>query len=1282
MPQVLFPLHQEHLLLFTTYHSNFLAFCVTVIACFVESVVCKDIAMTLWCPVWLANVKKSPSKGQRTDRNEECHLSNSEASKRYQKYTKNQIDASSWKPVTLRRPFLLGIVVVTLAFIALLEYLSRRSRRDGGIAFTKGQFSPAVSFAYQNLPATIAVLYSILWSWVDLDTKRLEPYFQLSRPEGADRTNSLALSYPFDFVAYAPLKALRRRYVAQPFLCSGCLILFYRHWAVVFAGTSTMLILLGVTPLVSAVFARSVVTVEHLATATTSAALIPLRDQRLAMNTDFMMTAYGIVWLGQAMPGFVTPQGFIEPFRMDMKQEAELLNATWKAQTKLYGTSLNCRAANIRNESSGFSYSNGKNCTTEAGYSPVELDTGSQFGCLYIGYEMDQHADYSLSGMGCPLPTNQHQFLALWGQSLGGDRETNVSAAFCEPTYWTQEVSATVTVPSMNVTEISPLGPRITLPDGLFNRTAFEYGIGTGAQAISGRADISETTNIVDQKSQVAKFGLLGTVTNMVGFALGLNPTDLTDFADPTILAASFENAHKLLHALAMRQLMSSNAIEVQSRQGTISGKISAITTVRPFAIVVEVLLGLVVTLILALMTYTCRRPSQLCNNPASLIDVIAIAADDDENLDSTDETGPEASRSRFRLVNGRICLSRPHVASHVPSCGSSSADARSSLTKSEVENRKSLARPIAMSMAVACIFLLTLLLALTTVIALTIYAKKHDGLPVPSNHTAVNKLVLNYVLVMFATVLEPFWLLLNRQLCVLQPFEELRQANAPASRSLKLKYTSLPIWNAFRAKHYVLGAVCAIGLSANLLTISLNGLLQIDLFLMTEETNLTRRYGSNFSQNRVLVVRSDHQYVAKANLSDGVALPPWVTSDIFFVPFDLKPQSKYGKVSSFRASTQGFSIRPECVRGNFNDTALVVGQLHSVYIQQRTPSGGSISCGGLARPYGGQNNTNAALEVLTQLQPMDPSQGNTPSFSGEAQPLVNATVEEILTCRSILVAGFLRANLTVSINDTKTDNSDEFPTPEIQRINSLSSLWMMCKSSIATAPYEVTVDPTGRVQSYVATGADVKNPADAFSNGTSPTSLIVSATFALVHGRDTLPYWHNDTFVDTWFAYFIKHLSNSTMFVDPEQPVPVFEQVVPYVEDLYARLFAIVLSLNQGWLAEAKPVSTIPGVLFVSSQRVFVSRPMFVITVVLLVANMAVAILHWTRRPKKMLPTMPYTIGSILAMIHASGLKREARNQEEWKKDWKFGYGRFVGTDGKPHVGIERRPFVQPLDT
>ncbi|KAL9638011.1 MAG: hypothetical protein Q9204_001648 [Flavoplaca sp. TL-2023a] len=1162
-----------------------------------------------------------------------CHQSDSRTLNESQTSVERPIKAASWKPITLRPPFLLCIVAITLCFIALLEYLSQRSRIHGGIAFTEGQFSPAVTFAYFYLPTILAVLYSILWSWVDLDAKRLEPYFQLSKPEGADQKNSLALEYPFGFVAYAPLKALRRR-----------------HWAVALAGVSTMLIVWGVTPLASPIFARSIVTMEHLATTTIRAALIPLKDQSLAMNTDFMMTAYGIVWLGQAMPEFVTSQGYIEPFELDMEQGAELLNVTWKARTNLYGTSLNCKAADIKNDSSLLSYSNGKDCTTDFGPSAWDPDTDSSFGSLYIGYYLDQHADYSLGGMGCPSLTNKHLFLALWEEAVGNNGASKVTAVFCEPTYWTQQVEATVRVPSMNVTEMSPLAPRIPLPDDMFNRTALEYGIGTGAQGVSSRADISQTTNIIDQRSRLREFGIFGTVTNMVGFALGLDPTNITGLSDTTILAAKFEGAHKLLHALAMRQLMSSDMIEPQSRQGTISGKTSAITIERPLAIIAEILYGLVVTLILAFMTYTYKRLSQLCKNPASLMDIIAIAFDDDRNLDYTNEI--ECKFSQYR-VNGA-----------------------SSLTKTEAKDRRSLTRPVALSMPVAFTALLIFLIALTTIIALMILVQKYDGLPVPSNSTVVNQLVLKYVLVVFATILEPFWLLLNRQLCALQPFEELRQANALASRSLRLTYMSLPpqmnILNAFRAKHYVLVAVCAIGLSANLLAVSLNGLLQVDPFLMAEGTKLMRLFEPKFSHHQILVGSSDHRYVAKANLSDGVALPPWTTPDLFFVPFDIRTTSRYGTVSGIQSSTHGFSIRPRCERAYFNDTALVTGQPYGVYIQQRTPSGGLVSCGGFTTPFGGQNRSITALEVLTQLQPIHP---------GRADVLVNATVEEMLTCGSILAAGFLRANLTVSIEDTKTENSNQNPHPVIQNINSLSSVWMMCKSSIAMAPYEVTVGPSGRVQSYKATSPEIVDPPDAFSNGTSPKSLINNATFPLVNGRDSIPFWHNDTFVDTWFGYFIKTLSNSTMFVDPEQPVPAFEDVVPYVENLYSRLFAIVLSQNQEWLARADADSTSDGLLFASSQRVSISSPMFVVTVVLLALNVFVVVLYWTKLPKRMLPNLPYTIGSVLDMVHASRLKLEARKEDRWSEDWRFGYGKFVGTDGKPHVGIERRPFVQPLD-
>ena len=67
------------------------------------------------------------------------------------------------------------------------------------------------TFAYLYLPTIVSVLYGMAWAWIDLDMKRLEPYFQLSRSTGATAEDSLLLSYSLDYLPFVPLKALRHR---------------------------------------------------------------------------------------------------------------------------------------------------------------------------------------------------------------------------------------------------------------------------------------------------------------------------------------------------------------------------------------------------------------------------------------------------------------------------------------------------------------------------------------------------------------------------------------------------------------------------------------------------------------------------------------------------------------------------------------------------------------------------------------------------------------------------------------------------------------------------------------------------------------------------------------------------------------------------------------------------------------------------------------------------------------------------------------------------------------
>jgi hypothetical protein len=93
--------------------------------------------------------------------------------------------------------------------------LLHKSQSESGIIF-----APRISdlplghtFLYLYFPTVVAVLFSIYWTWIDLETKRMEPYYQLSKENGALGKDSLLLHYPFDFIPLVPLKAARDRCV-------------------------------------------------------------------------------------------------------------------------------------------------------------------------------------------------------------------------------------------------------------------------------------------------------------------------------------------------------------------------------------------------------------------------------------------------------------------------------------------------------------------------------------------------------------------------------------------------------------------------------------------------------------------------------------------------------------------------------------------------------------------------------------------------------------------------------------------------------------------------------------------------------------------------------------------------------------------------------------------------------------------------------------------------------------------------------------------------------------
>ena len=125
----------------------------------------------------------------------------------------------NWKPWSMRSPYILILICIALGLAAFQEFLCQVSMRKGTekppsalMAFDSlDKLSVWWFFAWKYLPTMITIGYSVLYSIMDFDIRRLEPYYQLSQPQGARASASLNLDHLTMFQYFVPFNAARLR---------------------------------------------------------------------------------------------------------------------------------------------------------------------------------------------------------------------------------------------------------------------------------------------------------------------------------------------------------------------------------------------------------------------------------------------------------------------------------------------------------------------------------------------------------------------------------------------------------------------------------------------------------------------------------------------------------------------------------------------------------------------------------------------------------------------------------------------------------------------------------------------------------------------------------------------------------------------------------------------------------------------------------------------------------------------------------------------------------------
>ncbi|KAF4975255.1 hypothetical protein FZEAL_7922 [Fusarium zealandicum] len=169
----------------------------------------------------------------------------------------------NWKPPSMRWPYLLLLVVLSVGLAVVQELLFQKFAKKPIIKFkSPDELDPWLYFAVKFMPTVCAVAYGVFWQFTDFEVRRLEAYYQLSRQQGALASRSLNADYVTSFSFWRPIRAIK-----------------LGHYAVALSSVASTL----AVSLVPTFAAASVV-------------LRPDRNERLENPEDFKEIFISLIW--------------------------------------------------------------------------------------------------------------------------------------------------------------------------------------------------------------------------------------------------------------------------------------------------------------------------------------------------------------------------------------------------------------------------------------------------------------------------------------------------------------------------------------------------------------------------------------------------------------------------------------------------------------------------------------------------------------------------------------------------------------------------------------------------------------------------------------------------------------------------------------------------------------------------------------------------------------------------------------------------------------------------
>jgi hypothetical protein len=375
------------------------------------------------------------------------------------------------------------------------------------------------------------------------------------------------------------------------------------------------------------------------------------------LTSSYTQLVYGILELNETLPAFTTRNYTLKPFtNIDRKPHTK---ESWTASSILYSVNLQCESAqaigtsnktfaeqtyllrlsNVTASDPGFTDSAGckvshvhsNNNTIGANIDPVSIVQYRKFSASYMGYFPSPNPalvrvwgclkDQKFCGV-----QGNRTFFATFTQNKETelDPPSEITAIFCKPFYYEQDVKATVDAITGTPKNVDLVGDKRQISADIFNTTVFEETLALGILNLERRGDslpMITSPQYTESLYYTDLTPLKGAA--MMAAVMSASKHRFPELKNPKALAEAYELVYQLFFACAMTEILNPDfSTETKVTNGLSQAKMEAVVLEPIFTYLAESLLALVSVAAIALMYigYTEHGNQRLVDDPGKHI--------------------------------------------------------------------------------------------------------------------------------------------------------------------------------------------------------------------------------------------------------------------------------------------------------------------------------------------------------------------------------------------------------------------------------------------------------------------------------------------------------------------------------------------------------------------------------------------------------------------------------------------------------------------------------------